>query len=88
MLKSYEAIFDHGTIRWLDTPPAVEEARLIITVLPGKLPDVQNSVRHRHPPESMKGKMHIVGDIVESPYSEDEWESMFDYTSRQLEDGF
>jgi len=34
MLKSYEAIYDHGQIRWLDAPPDVDEARLIVTLLP------------------------------------------------------
>lgn len=33
MLKSYEAIYDHGQIRWLETPPDVDEARVIVTVL-------------------------------------------------------
>ncbi|MBF0311282.1 MAG: type II toxin-antitoxin system CcdA family antitoxin [Magnetococcales bacterium] len=46
MLKSYEAVFDHGTIRWLDTPPSVGEARLIITVLPDKSPEAPPSPRH------------------------------------------
>jgi hypothetical protein len=34
MLKSYEALLDHGQIRWLESPPDVEEARVIVTVLP------------------------------------------------------
>lgn len=34
MLKSYEAIYDHGQVRWLDTPPDVDGARLIVTLLP------------------------------------------------------
>lgn len=34
MLKSYEAIYDHGHIRWLSELPDVEQARIIITVLP------------------------------------------------------
>lgn len=34
MLKSYEALLDHGQIRWLETPPDLEEARVIVTVLP------------------------------------------------------
>ena len=36
MLKSYEAIYDHGQIRWLETPADVDEARVIVTVLPCK----------------------------------------------------
>lgn len=33
MLKSYEALYDHGQIRWLETPPDVALARVIVTVL-------------------------------------------------------
>ncbi len=85
MLKSYEAVLDHGTIRWLGAPPAVEEARLIITVLPEKATKDQNGHPCRRPPEGMKGRLRIVGDMVTSPYSEEEWASMFERTSRQLE---
>lgn len=33
MLKSYEALYEHGRIRWLETPPDVVLARVIVTVL-------------------------------------------------------
>lgn len=33
MLKSYEALCEHGRIRWLETPPDVALARVIVTVL-------------------------------------------------------
>lgn len=33
MLKSYEALYEHGRIRWLETPPDVALARVIVTVL-------------------------------------------------------
>lgn len=33
MLQTYEAIYDHGNVRWLDTPPDAEGARLLVTVL-------------------------------------------------------
>ena len=39
MLRSYEALLDHGQIRWLEAPPDIEEARLIVTVLPSSRPD-------------------------------------------------
>ena len=39
MLKSYEALLDHGQIRWLETPPDLDMARLIVTVLPSAHPD-------------------------------------------------
>jgi hypothetical protein len=86
MLKSYEAIYDHGQIRWLETPPDVEEARIIVTVLPPQaIGPEATTLKRRHPPEKLKGSMKISGDIVSSPYSDEEWEAMFERTARQLE---
>jgi hypothetical protein len=34
MLQTFEAIYEHGQFRWLDTPPNLLEARLLVTVLP------------------------------------------------------
>lgn len=34
MLQTYEAIYEHGNVRWLDAPPEMNEARLLVTVLP------------------------------------------------------
>lgn len=34
MLKSDVALYDYGQMRWLDAPPDVDEARLIVTLLP------------------------------------------------------
>ncbi len=76
MLNSYEAVLDHGAIRWLGTLPAVEQARLIITVLPEKETENQNAPQFRRPPYTLKGRLRIVGDIVASPYSEEERASM------------
>lgn len=33
MLKSYEAIYEDGQVKWLDPPPLIASARIIITVL-------------------------------------------------------
>jgi|GEM_PF-2550980 len=46
MLKRYEALLDHGQIRWLESPPDVESARLIVTVLPTAHPDQTVSPVH------------------------------------------
>jgi hypothetical protein len=85
MLKSYEAIYDHGQIRWLETPPDVEEARVIITVLAATTAEANTTGKRRRPPEKLKDNTHISGDIVSSLYSEEEWEAMFERTARQLE---
>jgi len=38
MLQSYQAIYDHGRLTWLTDKPTVEEARVIVTLLPLKNP--------------------------------------------------
>ncbi|MBF0437976.1 MAG: hypothetical protein HQL93_02530 [Magnetococcales bacterium] len=82
MLKSYEAIYDHGQFLWLGSPPEVEKARVIVTVLP--LQPISEKVGHR-PPERLKGSTRIVGDIVSSLFPEEEWEEMLERTARQIE---
>lgn len=42
MLQTFEAIYEQGQFRWLDTPPNLLDARLLVTVLPassGRLAD-------------------------------------------------
>ena len=85
MLKSYEAIYDHGQFRWMGTPPDVDSALVIVTVLPPQALEENSTQKRRQPPEKLKGSTRILGDIVSSPYSEEEWEAMFERTARQLE---
>jgi hypothetical protein len=86
MLKSYEAIYEHGRIRWLETPPDVDQARVIVTVLPPPVAGASATVpeRHHRPPERLKGSTRVAGDIVSSLHPDDEWEAMFERTARQL----
>lgn len=51
MFKSYEALLDHGQIRWLESEPDVEEARVIVTVLPSVFPN--EAVTPVHPTEEV-----------------------------------
>jgi hypothetical protein len=37
MLRSYEAIYDHGKMKWLGDQPADIEARVIVTILSDKV---------------------------------------------------
>lgn len=32
MLRSYEAIYDHGRLEWLDTPPRTTRTRVLVIV--------------------------------------------------------
>jgi hypothetical protein len=39
MLKSYEAIYEHGQVRWLEEQPPIRSARIIVTILEETVPD-------------------------------------------------
>jgi hypothetical protein len=72
MLKSYEAIYEQGQIKWLTEQPQVTSARIIVTVL-----EESNSLpRRRTPPASIAGKGKTLGDIVSSIVLEEDWECL------------
>jgi hypothetical protein len=72
MLKSYEAIYENGQVKWLGEQPVVQSARLIVTVLEEtKLP-----VKRRFPPDSIAGKGKTLGDIVSPIVDEEDWECL------------
>jgi hypothetical protein len=61
MLKSYEAIYENGQVKWLSEQPGITSARVIVTILEETPPQ---STRRRFPPESIAGKGVTLGDIV------------------------
>lgn len=65
-LQSYEAIYDHGQVKWLGDKPQLEEARVIVTILP-ELRDIVTAAKHQ-PSARIAGKGKIIGDII-SPVS-------------------
>ena len=71
MLQSYEAIFDHGTIRWLGDKPSVDSARIIVTML-APLESTQALVRHK-PSTRIAGQGKIHGDLLESVIPASDW---------------
>lgn len=79
MLKSYEAIYENGQVKWLNDQPSVQSARLIITVLeetaaPEKV--AAPSVKRRTFPSKLAGKVEILGDIVGPIADEEDWECL------------
>jgi hypothetical protein len=72
MLKSYEAVYEQGRLKWLDGQPDIDSARVIVTVL------VDNGVKakRRSPPASMAGKVKILGDIVAPLVDDEDWECL------------
>lgn len=72
MLPSYEAVYDHGQLRWLTDKPPVEEARVIVTLLPPK--DISTSQPClRKPSARIAGKGRILGDIVTPAAPAGDW---------------
>ncbi len=72
MLKSYEAIYENGQVKWLTEKPQISSARIIVTVLEETPPE-----RKRHfPVASMAGKVTILGDIVSPIVDEEDWECL------------
>lgn len=72
MLKSYEAIYENGQVKWLGEQPAVQSARLIVTVLE----ETTLPVKRRYPPASIAGKGKTLGDIVSPIVDEEDWECL------------
>jgi hypothetical protein len=69
MLKSYEAIYENGQVKWLGEQPTVQSARLIVTVLE----ETNLPVKRRFPPDSIAGKGKTLGDIVSPIVDEEDW---------------
>jgi hypothetical protein len=73
MLKSYEAIYDHGRLKWIKDKPPMKTGRIIVTVLEETAPP--RPVR-RSPPPSIAGKGKTLGDIVGPIVDEGDWECL------------
>ncbi|MCX7113579.1 MAG: hypothetical protein NTX45_26505 [Proteobacteria bacterium] len=86
MLKSYEAIYDHGKIQWLSDPPPDKRLKIVVVVeQPDNVTAEPAARKRRVPPPELKGSVKIHGDILSSLYSEEEWEAMYERTARQIE---
>ncbi len=72
MLKSYEAVYEKGRLKWLNEEPDLDSARVIVTVLAGT--SVQQ--RRRAPPASLIGQVAILGDIVSPIVDDEDWECL------------
>jgi len=74
MLQSYEAIYDHGQIRWLTDKPPVEEARVIVTMLPSS---TGSAIQPKKTPSNrIAQKGRILGDIVAPVVPDDDWAAL------------
>jgi len=71
-LQSYEAIYDHGIMKWLGDQPADIRARVIVTILSDKSTISAPKVSHQVSPR-IAGKGKVLGDIVSPAASEEDW---------------
>ncbi|MGF1517177.1 MAG: hypothetical protein ACFCVB_05145 [Nodosilinea sp.] len=72
MLKSYEAIYENGQLKWLADEPQVTSARIIVTVLE----ETPATVKRRTPSTSIAGKGKVLGDIISPIVPEEDWECL------------
>jgi len=72
MLKSYEAIYENGEVKWLAEQPQVTSARVIVTILEETAP----LVKRRSAPSSIAGKGKTLGDLVSPIVNEQDWECL------------
>ena len=63
MMRSYEAVYEEGQLRWVDGPPDIASARVIVTVLEETRSASSDEIR-RTPPLSICGKGKTIGDLV------------------------
>ena len=74
MLKSYEAIYDHGQIQWLHDSPLPERSRVIITLVE-QISSPSNQAR-RVPSKLIAGKGKTLGNLIEPVVAETDWECL------------
>ena len=72
MLKSYEATYENGQIKWLSEQPEIASAKIIMTILEETKPQIK---RH-FPIPDMAGKGRTLGDIVSPIVDEEDWECL------------
>ena len=72
MLKSYEATYENGQIKWLSEQPEITSARIIVTILE----ETKSQIKRRFPILDMDGKVKILGDIVSPIVDEEDWECL------------
>jgi hypothetical protein len=72
MLKSYEAIFEHGQVRWLAEQPSVETARIIVTILE----EIQPRSHRRTAASAIAGQGRTLGDLVSPIVDQQDWECL------------
>jgi len=74
MLQSYQALYDHGHLIWLTDKPSLEEAKVIVTLLPAE--ETPALKAKRQPSRRIAGQGKILGDIIAPVAPIDDWEDL------------
>ena len=79
-LQSFEAIYDHGIMKWLGDQPADIEARVIVTILSVKNPwkDASRTAlaQRRSPSPRLRGAAKIMDDLIAPATPAEEWDAL------------
>ncbi|MFA5923549.1 MAG: hypothetical protein WC856_20035 [Methylococcaceae bacterium] len=71
MLQSYQGIYDHGRLIWLSDKPSIEEAHVIVTLLPAEK-DAAKKTKCQ-PSSLIAGRGKILGDIIAPAAPIEDW---------------
>jgi hypothetical protein len=72
MLKSYEAIYENGQVKWLAEQPEIKVARVIVTILE----ETELPAKRRIFPVPMAGKVEILREIISPIVNEEDWQCL------------
>lgn len=73
ILQSYEAIYEHGEMKWLGDKPPVKQAHVIVTILSDKEAIAISSQKKHEPSPVIAGKGTILGDIITPVSPAENW---------------
>ena len=82
MLQSYEVIYEHGAMRWLDDKPPVKQAHVIVTILAEKDATAISVQKKQQPSPLIAGKGKILGDLITPVSPAEEWSCLQNSQSR------
>ncbi len=77
MLRSYEAIYDQGRLRWIKDAPKETHLRVIVTVIEETQTTEEAPSQRRRPPPELAGTMRLLGDddsLLEQAIPDEEWD--------------
>jgi hypothetical protein len=79
-LQSFEAIYDHGILKWLGDQPADFEARVIVTIL-SETNSREDALRtalapRRSPSPRLRGAAKMMDDLIAPATLAEEWVSL------------